>query len=102
MKKTISIASLAISASASFALIGPMPPGSTVSKTYCVETYQEPDGSMWAGGCDESMNNTQANTTVKENGCAEGQIAITTSKMAAAERFPIEIRSCMPPNFAQL
>ncbi len=101
MKKTISLAALAISAStSSFALIGP--PTDMMTKTYCLETYTDMSGGMIAGTCDESANNVHRGAQIGENGCAEGQIALTTSKTRRDAHYPIRIRQCLPPNVVQL
>jgi hypothetical protein len=101
MKKTISLAALAISAStSSFAIIGP--PIDAVTKTYCLATYTKEDGGMVAGTCDQTANNQLSDRQIGMNGCAEGQIALTTSKSVNAEYFPINIRACLPPNVMQL
>lgn len=99
MKKTISLTALAVSASAaSFALIGP--PQDT--KTYCLDSYTDMSGSMMAGTCDQSRNNARSGAQLGENGCAAGQIALTTGKYPGEREFPIRISPCMPPNVTQL
>lgn len=99
MKKTISLAALAISASSSFALIGP--PSNNDVRMYCVSVYGG-QGSMVAGSCDETDNNRYYHREIMDNGCAEGQMAIYTSKSRRQMRYPIEINMCLPPNVAQL
>ncbi|MCA9506913.1 MAG: hypothetical protein KC505_00650 [Myxococcales bacterium] len=101
MKKTISLAALAVSASNSFALLAPLPANYDY-KNYCLSVYHRNDNSALAGNCDETANNQTLNRTLQENGCADGQISITTFKRPDQERFPIEIGSCLPPNAVQL
>lgn len=101
MKKTISLAAIAISAStSSFALIGP--PADMITKTYCLDTYTTESGSMMAGTCDQSINNARRGAQIGENGCAENQISLQTSKANRSAEFPIRIRACLPPNVVQL
>ena len=101
MKKTISLAALAISAStSSLAFIGQ--PMDVQTRTYCLSVRSDASGAMMAGSCDQTANNAQRNAQIGGNGCAEGQISLTTSKPSDAEEFPIRMRSCMPPNIAQL
>lgn len=102
MKKTISLAALAISTSAS-AFWVPQDPSTVVHKTYCLEVYTIGDtGDQYAGSCDQSHNNAERHLQINRNGCADGQIALTTTKLKGDKKFPIEIRSCLPPNVAQL
>lgn len=100
-KTTIAVAALALSASSSFAIIGPGH-DRYVTKTYCLGTYSYGDGSMNAGTCDETNNNAMLNLPRMENGCAEGQMALTTSKRVREANFPIQIRPCLDPNIVQL
>lgn len=101
MKKTISLAALAISAStSSFALIGPPAPYEV--KTYCLDFYGDATEGMIAGTCDQSQNNVSRGDQIGPNGCTEGQIALTTSRTRRDQDFPIRIRSCLPPNVVQL
>lgn len=101
MKKrtTISLAALAISASSStFALIA----GPTDTKTYCLEMYTDTCGSSYAGSCDQTANNERRGAQIGENGCAQGQVALSTGRWSPDEPYQIEIHACMPPNAAQL
>jgi hypothetical protein len=96
MKKTISIAALAVSATTSFAFMAPP----TETKTYCLNMYTDASGAM-AGSCDQTRNNVRSGVQLGENGCAADQIALSTSRWGDGE-FPIQISPCLPPNVAQL
>ena len=107
MKKTISATVIALSgATSALALFAPQP---IDAKTYCLETYQvlndagNPSGEI-AGTCDESTNNGILQRPIQANGCAQGQVALTTYRYAfdGNQDFPITIGSCMPPNVTQL
>jgi hypothetical protein len=104
MKKSISIAALAISASSSFAIVFDPTDSAPqwITKTYCLAVHTHDDGSTTAGDCDKSELNARFDRPLLQNGCAAGQIALTTEKWAEDEGFPINIHSCMPPNIAQL
>ena len=95
MKKTIATIALTASPSA-FALIGPG--GET--KTVCLNTYETAEGLLYAGSCDEAPNNEELGLEILENGCAEGQIALTARKFG--ETWEPQIASCLPPNVVQL
>lgn len=100
-KTTITIAALALSASTSFALIGPG--GAPMeSRTYCLKSYTDFDGSANAITCDETANNETEGRTILGNGCAEDQMSLTTAKSISETRYPVEIGSCLPPNVVQL
>lgn len=108
MKRSVSLAALALSVSTpSFALM--MPPVKT--KTICLDSYEGAEGAKYAGNCDQAGNNAEAGVALLENGCAEGQIALTSvaypsypinNSKKEELKFDIEIRSCLPPNVAQL
>lgn len=101
MKKTISLAALAISAStSSFALV--MPPANMSYKTYCLDRYTDSDGNTTMGSCDQSPNNARGNAQVGQNGCTTDQAALISSKAPWDKDFDIVINACMPPNAAQL
>lgn len=108
MKRTVAALALSVS-TPSFALM--MPP--TKVKTICLDSYESEAGAKFAGNCDQAANNTELGLALLDNGCAEGQIAVTSAgyttftkkpKHKAKEelKFDIEIRSCLPPNVAQL
>lgn len=107
MKKTISATIVALSSATSvLALWAPAP---VESKTYCLGMYdiqnaEEGSPVYMAGTCDASYNNAYYQTPLLDNGCAEGQIALTTHRYGGGEEgeFPIQIGSCMPPNVTQL
>jgi hypothetical protein len=101
MKKSISLAALAISAStASFAIIGP--PTNIQIRNYCLKTLTNAVGGLTAGDCDETANNRQLNARLGPNGCADRQISLTTTKMSHERDFPIRINPCLPPGAVQL
>ena len=96
--KKITVATLALSASASFAFIGP----GAESKTYCLNKYEDANGAVMVGTCDESRNNEDLGRELNSQGCAEGQVAMTATKHAHTQQFSPVISSCLPPNVAQL
>ncbi len=114
MKRTVSAAALALSVSTpSFALM--LPP--TATKTICLDTFESETGVKYSGNCDQAANNKELNLPLLENGCAEGQISLTSvaypsfseapkkkKKQEPAQelKFDIEIKACLPPNVAQL
>lgn len=100
--KKISIATLALTASTSFALVGPNPPGGFDVKTYCLNKYDDAHGSTMVGICDESPNNETLHRPLNSQGCAADQIAMHVSKARNARTFTPHIRNCLPPNVAQL
>lgn len=103
MKKTITLTAMAISASTSFAIIGPPGTGSErQTKTYCLEMYDVGSSEYAAGSCDMSANNESSESQIGANGCAPGQISLRTSKRVTDADFPIRIRTCLPPNLVQL
>lgn len=101
MKKTIGVAALAISAStASLALY--VPRDNMVTKTYCLSIYEDVEGGQRAGSCDETDRNTYYQRELNAQGCAEGQVALSTRRYGDEGEFPIRIGMCLPPNVAQL
>lgn len=109
MKRTVAALALSVS-TPSFALMMP----AVKVKTICLDTYESETGVKFAGNCDQATNNAESGVKLLENGCAEGQISLTsaaypdfsqTPKQKGQEeevKFDIEIRSCLPPNVAQL
>jgi len=95
--KTIAVLSLAASSSA-FALM--LPP--VKAKTVCLNTYETAQGSLHLGTCDEAKNNKTLDRPLLDNGCAEGQAAMTVQKWEAQANFTPNISACLPPNVAQL
>jgi len=93
------IAAVAISA-ASMAYGLTPPPAAT--KTLCLAVYEDADSVKRAGSCDNTRNNHTLGLPILANGCAEGQISLTSVKYQNSEKFTIEIRSCLPPNVVQL
>ncbi len=101
MKKTIGVAALAISAStASLAFF--IPRDHIETRTYCLSVYEDEQGGQRAGSCDETNRNTYYQRELNAQGCAEGQVALSTSRYDSQEEFPIRIGMCLPPNVAQL
>jgi len=100
MKKSITAIALAASSTSAFALIAPNL--GDEQKTYCVSTYEADDGSQYVSQCDETKNNERENRPLLQNGCAEGQAAISGFKRRSEKKFNIEISACLPPNVAQL
>ncbi|RZA25960.1 MAG: hypothetical protein EOP10_05185 [Proteobacteria bacterium] len=112
MKRTVSAAALALSISTpSFALM--LPPSAT--KTICLDSYESETGAKFAGNCDQAANNKELALPLLDNGCADGQIALTSvaypasfvqnspkQKKNTKLKFDIEINNCLPPNVAQL
>ncbi len=114
MKKTISATIIALSgATSALALWAPAP---VASKTYCLDYWDVQNEDVGtpayrAATCDQSNNNSILGRTLLSNGCAEGQMALTTHRYyngaeegseGSEEAFPIQIGSCMPPNVTQL
>lgn len=102
MKRTISIATIALSASTSFAFVGPITPGEFNSRTYCLNTYIDDTGAISLGNCDETANNSELDRELNSQGCAEGQAALHVTKRRSARVFSPQIKACLPPNIAQL
>ncbi|WP_141735035.1 hypothetical protein [Oligoflexus tunisiensis] len=99
MKFKKSVTALALTASSSaFALM--RPPVET--KTICLDMYESAEGAAYAGTCDQSDNNETLKKKILENGCAEGQLAMTAQKWDKRGEFYPSIHSCLPPNVAQL
>lgn len=96
MKFQTTIAAFALTASSAFALIGP----DTTTKTYCLDQYESDKGVSYTGSCDQTANNKALGKVLLENGCAEGQSALTA--LSFGGKFDIEIASCMPPGVVQL
>lgn len=93
MKTSLAISTLALVASTqAMALIGPNP-GREAHKACLTITEDGADG-MYAGNCDETNNNKRAGKTILENGCAQGQAALTT--------FEIKLPACRDPRVVQL
>jgi hypothetical protein len=90
MKKTIAAIALLASSNA-YAL---RPPPETDLKKACVKVHKMQDRSGIAG-CDETSNNERANLRLRDNGCAKGQVAISTYG-------ELDIEACLPPGIAQL
>jgi hypothetical protein len=110
MKRTLAALTLSV-ATPSFANFAPP----AEIKTICLGVYESANGAQYAGSCDESKNNEITGAALLENGCAEGQIAVTASryespKGATAQKgkakeeskFDVQIKSCFAPNIAQL
>jgi hypothetical protein len=108
MKRTVAALALSIS-TPSFALMIP----ASATKTICLDTYESETGVKFAGNCDQTPNNKEAGVALLENGCAEGQISLTSfaypsynpsakQKKKQELKFDIEINTCLPPNVAQL
>lgn len=93
MKKTITSVALMVASTQAMAFY----PGQLENKTVCLSSkiYKYEDGSKAIGNCDETNNNKDQNKQIKQNGCADGQIALTVHKDTA-------IQSCMPPGVVQL
>jgi hypothetical protein len=101
MKISKTIAALSLTASSSaFGLMAPDQPVRT--KTVCLNTYERADGSLELGTCDEAKNNRTERRPLLENGCAEGQAAMTVQKWASQPGFTPQIAACLPPNVVQL
>lgn len=99
MKINISIVAMALAVSGtSFGRIAqPLE-----TKTLCLNSYELSDGSTLAGGCDASANNQVLGAVLLDNGCAEGQVALSASRWSSEDAWSIEIGSCLPPNVVQL
>jgi hypothetical protein len=89
MKKTIASVAL-LASSSTFALIGPGP--RPEPKTVCLNVYEESNGVMYAGDCDQTRANQVYKRTILQNGCADGQAAIRS--------YDIKIKAC--PTYVQL
>ncbi|HYX36508.1 MAG TPA: hypothetical protein VE954_25655 [Oligoflexus sp.] len=101
MKLSKTIAALGLTASSSaFGLMAPDQPVRT--KTVCLNTYERADGSLELGTCDEAKNNKTEGRPRLENGCAEGQAAMTVTKWTTQQGFTPKIEACLPPNVVQL
>lgn len=98
MKKTIAAMAL-IASSNALAIAPPVMPGQPQPKVvkYCLSLseYETEAGKALYAGCDESSNNKYEKRQLLENGCAEGQVALSIQGGA-------KIRSCMPPGMVQL
>ena len=97
MKKTIAAAALSASTSA-LALWAPP----AEQRTICLDKYENESGAIYGGSCDQSANNETLGLELLENGCAEGQIAITSQRYHNSEQWSVNIGPCLPPNVAQL
>jgi hypothetical protein len=92
MKKSIATVALLVSASSAHALVRPrpghdLPVDPVQTKTVCLAVYgAEADGSQNAGSCDQSLRNQMYSRELKQNGCAEGQVAI--------KETTLEVPSC--------
>jgi len=102
VKRTISIATLALTASTSFAFVGPINPGELNSRTYCLSTYLDDTGAISLGDCDETANNSELDRELNSQGCADGQAALHVTKRRSARVFSPHLKACLPPNIAQL
>lgn len=97
MKKTIAAVAIMASSAAALAFPGmpdpnqPPPP----FKTLCLNVYPTKDKSKVASDCDDSDNNVRHEKKIKQNGCAAGQVAITTID-------ELNIPKCMPAGMVQL
>jgi hypothetical protein len=92
MKKTIAAVALMASATTSMA----MPfPHNEPPKTMCLKVYSAPDKSKEASDCDDSDNNATLKLKLKANGCAAGQVVISTYDQ-------LNIPKCMPAGAIQL
>ncbi len=92
MKKTITAFALMASATTVLAMPFPNP---NPPKTMCLNVYSAQDKSKTAADCDDSDNNVTLKKQIRKNGCAKGQIAITTYD-------EINIGKCMPAGAVQL
>lgn len=102
MKRTISIASLALSATTSMAFVGPNIADGLNKRTYCLDVYTDEDGTVTLGTCDESANNADLERALNSQGCAEGQAAMHVVKFSSAAHFSPTIKPCMAPNVTQM
>jgi hypothetical protein len=100
MKVTKTIAALSLTAASTSAFGLMMPPVKT--KTVCLDQFETNDGSLRLGTCDQSKNNRIKHLPKLENGCAEGQAAMTVQKWEQNAEFFPNIPLCLPPNVAQL
>ena len=109
MKKSITSVALLASAASAFAFIGShqapsasrqavgdlVPGGNLETKTryYCLNVFEDQDGSKVLGSCDESFNNQRFALDLSEQGCTASQAALRVTKN-------IQINAC--PAYAQL
>ena len=106
MKKTIASVALLASAASTLAFIGPSPvqqqvgdqvsSGSMaqpVQKYFCLDLFEDQDGSKILGSCDKSSDNIIRNREVDERGCTESQAALAVTQS-------IHIQAC--PSYMQL
>lgn len=100
MKKTITALALSAASSSAFALMAPHNPEEIVTKTICLNVYQDSNGVSYADSCDASSNNEFYNSPLLANGCAQGQVALTATKIN--HKFNVSIKSCVPVNITQL
>src|SRR5688572_17861812 len=98
MKKTVAAFALGASSSLAFA------EGFQAEefKTYCLGVYENEQGVKYGETCDSSENNKTLGKAILANGCAEGQVSLTTHRFAGETKFQIEIEACLPPNVVQL
>ncbi len=108
-KRTVAALALSISSPSYALMLAPVK-----TKTICLDVYESETGVKYSGNCDQSANNAELNLEILENGCAEGQIALTSvaypdysapkkkAKKEAEPKFDIEIKACLAPNIAQL
>lgn len=99
MKINTSIAAIALAASGTSSALVPAP---LETKTICLSSYELNDGSILANSCNQAANNEELQLEILENGCAEGQIALTATRWNQDQPWSIEIGNCLPPNVAQL
>ena len=100
MKKTITALALSAASSSAFALMAPQNPEEIVTKTICLNVYQDAKGVSYAASSDATVNNEFYKVALLENGCAEGQVALTATKIN--KKFDVSIKSCVPVNITQL
>jgi len=106
MKKSIATAALIASAASAFAIIGPPivdQNGKVLNHNvqqkpveqgfYCLNVYEDVDGSKTLGSCDEAENNAKFGIDTDQRGCSEGQAALRISPN-------IQIGAC--PSYVQL
>ena len=103
MKKSITSVALLASAASAFAFIGShqAPSASrqavgdleTKTRYYCLNVFEDQDGSKVLGSCDESFNNQRFALDLSEQGCTASQAALRVTKN-------IQINAC--PAYAQL
>lgn len=96
MNKSIAALVLLASSSSAHALVAG--DGANVKKkpakeqTYCLAMYENGEGSVMLGRCDESHRNRMWGAKLNENGCADGQAAFVSVK--------VKIKAC--PTWVQL